>query len=105
MPEIVVTEGDVEVTITERPRGLNNPVRMVSRAARIVYQSRKGGKPLNIGINRAKRVARSADERDQLIVLRTLGPGLPREHSHHQQLVRSRHRYYHEQHSEGKHHG
>lgn len=67
---------------------------------RIVYQSRKGGKPLNIGMNAAKRVARSADKREQLIVLETLGGGLPRQHGNHQQLVRSRHRYYHEQHEE-----
>jgi hypothetical protein len=67
---------------------------------RVIYSSKKGGKPLNIGINKAKRIARDADRRDQLIVLAKLGPGLPREHSHHQQLVRSRHRYYHERHSE-----
>src|SRR5271165_5531193 len=67
-----------------------------SRARRI-YASEKGGKPLNIGMNQAKRVARSADKRDQLAVLAQLGPGLPRQHSHHQQLVRSRHRYYREQ--------
>ena len=67
---------------------------------RYIYVSKKGGKPLNIGINRAKRVARAADKRDQTQVLATLGTGLPREHSHHQQLVRSRHRYYHEQHQE-----
>ena len=67
---------------------------------RIVYPSKRGGKPLNIGINKAKRVARSADERDQLLVLKTLGPGLPRQHEHHQRLVLSRHRYYHDQHEE-----
>lgn len=66
---------------------------------RYIYTSKPGkkgerGKPLNIGMNKAKRVARSADERDQLTVLATLGTGLPRQHSHHQQLVRSRHRYY-----------
>ena len=61
---------------------------------RVMYPSRKGGKPLNIGINFAKRVARSADKRDQLAVLKELGPNLPRQHSHHQQLVRQRHRYY-----------
>ena len=59
---------------------------------RYVYISKKGGQSLNIGVNRAKRVARSADKRDQLQVLKTLGTGLPRQHSHHQQLVRSRHR-------------
>jgi hypothetical protein len=67
---------------------------------RYVYVSKKGGKPLNIGMNQAKRVARSADKRDQLIVIAKLGHGLPREHRHHQQLVLSRHRYYHEQHEE-----
>lgn len=67
---------------------------------RYIYVSQKGGKPLNIGVNRAKRIARSADQRDQLAVLKTLGPGLPRQHSHHQTLVLSRHRYYHDQHEE-----
>jgi hypothetical protein len=67
---------------------------------RYVYISKKGGKPMNVGMNRAKRIARSADKRDQLNVLATLGTGLPRQHSHHQQLVRSRHRYYAEQHSQ-----
>jgi hypothetical protein len=69
-------------------------------AQRVIYASRRGGKPLNIGMNQAKRVARSADKRDQAMVLKILGPGLPRQHEHHQQLVRSRHRYYHEQHDE-----
>lgn len=64
---------------------------------RYIYVSKKGGKPMNIGVNEAKRVARHADERDQAAVLKTLGPGFPREHSHHQQLVLSRHRYYHDQ--------
>jgi hypothetical protein len=64
---------------------------------RYIYISKKGGRPMNIGMNKAKRIARSADKRDQQIVLKTLGPGLPREHGHHQQLVRSRHRYYREQ--------
>jgi hypothetical protein len=67
---------------------------------RYIYISQKGGKPLNIGINKAKRVARHADRRDQLAVLATLGTGLPRQHARHQQLVHSRHRYYHEQHEE-----
>jgi hypothetical protein len=62
-----------------------------------IYVSKKGGKPLDIGMNATKRVARSADRRDQLIVLKTLGPGLPRQHSAHQALVRRRHRYYTEQ--------
>lgn len=68
---------------------------------RYIYISQKGSKPMNIGMNQAKRVARSADRRDQVTVLATLGTGLPRQHSHHQQLVRSRHRYYHEAHDEG----
>ncbi len=67
---------------------------------RYIYVSKKGGKPLNIGVNQAKRVARSADKRDQALVLAKLGPGLPREHRHHQTLVLSRHLYYHEQHDE-----
>ena len=67
---------------------------------RYIYVSKTGGKPMNIGMNQAKRVARSADKRDQLAVLKTLGPGLPRQHEHHQQLVASRHHYYHEQHEE-----
>lgn len=67
---------------------------------RYIYVSKTGGKPMNIGMNKAKRVARRADERDQLQVLKTLGAGLPRQRSHHQQLVASRHHYYHEQHEE-----
>lgn len=67
---------------------------------RYIYVSKEGGKPMNIGMNQAKRVARHADRRDQVTVLKTLGPGLPRQHSHHQQLVASRHRYYHDQHEE-----
>jgi len=66
-------------------------------AERVIYASKKGGKPLNIGVNHAKRRAKRLDKRDQLTVLKTLGAGLPRQHSHHQQLVASRHRYYHEQ--------
>jgi len=67
---------------------------------RYIYVSKPGGKPLNIGINKAKRRARRLDKRDQLAVLRNLGPGLRRQHGFHQELVRSRHRYYHEQHEE-----
>lgn len=62
--------------------------------ARLIYASRTGGKPLNIGANAAKRVARSADRRDQLSVQQNLGFGLPRQHQHHQNLVRNRHAYY-----------
>jgi hypothetical protein len=35
---------------------------------RVIYASKKGGKPMNIGINQAKRVARSADKRGPLSV-------------------------------------
>ena len=52
------------------------------------------GGTLNIGMNKAKRVARAADRRDQQLVLAQLGGGLPRQHGHHQALVRERHRYY-----------
>lgn len=61
---------------------------------RLIYASRKGGKPLRMGMNQAKRVAHASDRRDQLIVQRELGTGLPRQHHHHQQLVRQRHQYY-----------
>jgi len=61
---------------------------------RYIYVSKKDGKPLNIGMNRAKRVARAADKRDQARVLEELGPGLPRQHHFHQELVRQRHAYY-----------
>jgi hypothetical protein len=68
---------------------------------RYIYVSNKGAKPMNIGMNRAKRVARSADKRDRVIVLAHLG-SMPKQYRNHQQLVRSRHRYYHEQHEENK---
>jgi len=67
---------------------------------RVLYASKKGGKPMHIGINQAKRVAASADRRDQLAVLKTLGPGLPRQHENRQRLVLSRHWYYHDAHDE-----
>ena len=76
---------------------LDHVVRLAAQrreAMRLIYASKKGGKPMRLGMNYAKRVARSADQRDQLAVLRELGPGLPRQHSHHQQLVRQRHQYY-----------
>ena len=66
---------------------------------RVVYASKQGGKPLNIGINQAKRVAKSADKRDRLAVLKHLG-SMPKESRHHQQLVDRRLRYYHEAHDE-----
>ena len=61
---------------------------------RVLYASKKGGKPFRLGMNAAKRIAKSADQRDQLAVLRELGPGYPRQCSHHQTLVRQRHQYY-----------
>ena len=61
---------------------------------RVLYPSRKGGKSFNIGINRAKRIAHAHDARDQLAVLANIGPGYPRQHAHHQELVRQRHKYY-----------
>lgn len=64
---------------------------------RVIYPSRKGGKPMRIGMNYAKRVAHSADRRDQLAVQAQIGFGLPRQHNHHQQLVRQRHAYYKDQ--------
>ena len=48
----------------------------------------------------AKRVAHRADKRDRAQVVKELGGGLPKLHEHHQQLARSRHRYYHEQHDQ-----
>ena len=41
---------------------------------RYIYVSKPGGKPLNIGINNAKRIARSVDKRDQLIVAHEARP-------------------------------
>jgi hypothetical protein len=68
---------------------------------RVIYASKKGCKPLNIGINQAKRVARSADKRDRARIIQVLGAGMPdNSRIHHQELVRARHRYYHEQHDE-----
>jgi hypothetical protein len=67
---------------------------------RFIYISHEGGKPFNIGMNRAKRLARRSDKQDQRAVLKAIGPGLPRQHGHHQELVRARHKYYHEQHEE-----
>jgi len=69
-------------------------------AQRVVYASRKGGKTLNIGMNAAKRRAHRLDKQDRAKVVKMLGAGLPMQSAHHQELVRSRHRYYHEQHEE-----
>jgi len=65
-----------------------------AKRVKYIYVSKTGGKPLNIGINAAKRLARIADQRDQQQVLATLGSGLPRQHARHQELVRQRHQYY-----------
>ena len=67
---------------------------------RVIYASKKGGKPLNIGVNAVKRRAHRLDKQDRAKVVKLLGSGLPMQSQHHQQLVRSRHRYYHEQHDE-----
>ena len=65
---------------------------------RIIYASKKGGKPLNIGMNQAKRRAHRLDKQDRAKVVEVLGPGLPKTYDHHKTLVASRHRYYHEAH-------
>ncbi len=67
---------------------------------RYIYVSRKGGKPLNIGVNAAKRRAHRLDTQDRAKIVKLLGAGLPTQSIHHSELVRSRHRYYHEQHDE-----
>lgn len=67
---------------------------------RVIYASKKDGKPMNIGMNQAKRVAHRADKMDRARVVKLLGAGLPTQAIHHQQLVRSRHRYYHDAHDE-----
>ena len=71
-------------------------------SATTIYASQKGGKPLMIGMNRAKRLARAHDRRDQLAVLAQIGPGMPRQRSHHQQLVRQRHKYYRDRYEESR---
>lgn len=67
---------------------------------RYIYVSNAGSKPMNIGMNKAKRIARRSDKRDRLKVLQVLGAGMPKNDIHHSELVRSRHRYYHEQRQE-----
>jgi hypothetical protein len=47
-------------------------------------------KPLMLGINRAKRLAKSMDERDRRLVLQKLGAGFPKRSDNHQTLVKSR---------------
>jgi Mg-chelatase subunit ChlD len=67
---------------------------------RYIYVSAKGGKPLNIGMNKAKRIAHRSDKQDRVTILLAFGAGMPNQPMHHQELVRARHRYYHEQHEE-----
>jgi hypothetical protein len=63
---------------------------------RIVYASKKGGKPLNIGMNAAKRRAARLDKQDRAVEVKTFDWTVPKHDRHHTQLVRSRFRYYHE---------
>ncbi len=44
---------------------------------RYIYVSRKGGKPLNIGVNAAKRRAHRLDTQDRAKIVKLLGAGLP----------------------------
>ena len=67
---------------------------------RYVYVSNKGSKPMNIGMNKAKRIARRADKIDTAIVRRELGPEMPQQRMNYKLLVFHRHRYYHDQHEE-----
>jgi hypothetical protein len=46
-------------------------------------------------MNAAKRRAHRLDKQDRAKVVQMLGAGLPMQSAHHQELVRSRHRYYH----------
>lgn len=62
--------------------------------SRFIYRSERGGKPLNVGMNHAKRIARRMDQRDQVAVQKELGLGLPQQRNHHQELVKQRHGYY-----------
>lgn len=63
-------------------------------SARLIYHSTRGGKPLIMGVNHAKRLARLADKRDQRAVQKELGFGLPEQRNNHQRLVKQRHAYY-----------
>jgi hypothetical protein len=67
---------------------------------RYIYVSKPGGKPLNIGMNAAKRRAHRLDAQDRAKVVKLLGSGLPMQSKHHQEIVQRRHGYYHEQHAE-----
>jgi hypothetical protein len=89
---IETSEGGTRTKVYEKPEPVS--------AERYVYVSKKGGRPLSIGMNAAKRRARRLDKQDRAKVVKLLGSGLPMQAQHHQQLVRSRHRYYHEQHEE-----
>lgn len=62
--------------------------------SRLIYHAEKNGKPLNVGMNHAKRIARRMDQRDQVAVQKELGTGLPQQRHHHQELVKQRHAYY-----------
>jgi hypothetical protein len=66
---------------------------------RYIYVSKKGGEPMDIGMNQAKRLALRLDKRDRLTVLAHLG-SMPKASPNHQQLVLSRHRHYHDRHEE-----
>lgn len=59
--------------------------------SKVLYASQKGGKPLVIGMNRAKRVSRLMDERDRRAVVEIMGPGMPKQHKHASRLVAQRH--------------
>lgn len=83
-------DGTRKVELHRKPRS----------AGGYICVSKPGGKPMNLGINQAKRVARSADKRDRLLALKGLGAGMPKQALHHQELVQRRHGYYHQQHDE-----
>ena len=61
---------------------------------RYIYVSKPGGKPLNMGVNAAKRRAHRLDAQDRAKVVEVLGCGLPIQNTHHQELVRRRHEQY-----------
>lgn len=61
-----------------------------------IYVSNKGSKPMNIGMNQAKRIAHRKDKQDRARIVEVLGTGMPIQAIHHSELVRSRHRYYRE---------
>ena len=67
---------------------------------RYIYVSKPGGKPMNIGMNAAKRLAAWLDKKDRAVEVKTFDWTVSKHSRHHTQLVRSRHRYYHEQHEE-----